>query len=154
MAKVCIICEQERSGHPVENDIVINTIRWFKMKTGTAKNNTLVVCDGCLPAHKAKREKFEKSLVTHVILAAVILLLLLVLPLLAGAGVSVYSLLLGILLAALIIGFAGIYHWPRTSDNAEKGVVAATPGKAGAAQAADEEPAPKKAPEKKTNKKR
>ncbi|VVB99009.1 Uncharacterised protein [uncultured archaeon] len=120
MAKVCIICEKEKSGHPVADDIVISTIRWFKNKTNTAKNNTLVVCNDCLPEHKKKREKFEKNLVTHVVLAAIVLLLLFFLPLIAGAGISLTSLLLGLVLAILIIAFAGIYHWPRTTDGAEK----------------------------------
>lgn len=122
MAKVCIVCEKEKNGHLVADDIVISALRWIKGKTGSLKNNTLVVCDDCMEAHKAKRQRFESKLVQHVVLGAVILLLLFFLPLLSGAGFSLYSVVLGVVLAGFIIAFSGIYHWPRTVDNSEKAI--------------------------------
>ncbi len=56
----CIICGNETNGIEVENDFVINSIRWLKTKvTKNVKNNRLVVCKACYPKYKEQRKRYE-----------------------------------------------------------------------------------------------
>ncbi len=81
MAIVCVVCHQEKRGAPVNDDLVIRSIR--RIKKGIAgittryapalmrflpehfvpQNNTLVVCKDCMEEHKKRRGDFEKNLV-------------------------------------------------------------------------------------------
>jgi len=113
MAKVCIICEQVVThGKRVEDDIVIQGIRRAKQALHIAKNNELMVCDNCVDAYAKKREKYEKNLVMHVIIASLVLLAFILLPLFTS-GFSLWSLVLGALLAVLIMALSTFSHTPR-----------------------------------------
>ncbi len=115
MARVCIICQKETTGgYPVEDDAVIATIRKIKQKLGVAKNNELVVMEECLPEHKKKRERYEKNLVMHVVIAGIVLVVFIVLPIIS-AGFSLPAVLLGLLLAAFIVGLSVFNHWPKVA---------------------------------------
>ena len=112
MAKVCIICSNEKDGSAVQDDAVINSIRAVKQRLGMAKNNTLVVCKDCMDAYAAKRKKYERDLVTHVVIAGVVLVIFVLAPILT-TGFSITSVVVGILLAAIIIGLSVFSYSPR-----------------------------------------
>lgn len=132
MARVCIVCQKEVSaGYPVEDDAVIRAIRKAKQSLKMAKNNELVVEESCLEAHKKKREKFEKDLVMHVVVGAIILIIFTFLPVFSPSGFSLQALVLGVVLAALVVGLSVFSHWPKIAQ-APKAAVAAGPGKAAA----------------------
>jgi hypothetical protein len=112
MAKVCIICYQEKSGTPVLDDAVIRAIRGMKQRLNTAKNNTRVVCPGCMENYKKKRQKYERDLVMHVVLAGVVLVVFVLAPVFTS-GFSLAAVVLGLLLAALIIALSVFSHCPK-----------------------------------------
>ncbi|HIH18349.1 TPA: hypothetical protein HA225_00040 [Candidatus Micrarchaeota archaeon] len=120
MAKVCIVCEKETVGRRVEDDMVIRTIRRIKQSVGAAKNNELVVCESCLEAHKKKREKFEKNLVMHVVVAAIVLIIFFFVSVFSASGISIMGIILGLILAALIVGFAVFSHWPKIEEEQKR----------------------------------
>lgn len=112
MAKVCIICYQEKSGTPVLDDAVIRAIRGMKQRLNVAKNNTLVVCEGCMEAYRKKRQKYERDLVMHVVLAGVVLVVFVLAPIFTS-GFSLAAVVLGVLLAALIVALSVFSHCPK-----------------------------------------
>lgn len=114
--KVCIICGKEKDGTPIKDDIVIRTIRKIKGALRLATNNTLVVCRECTDDYAKKRAKFEKTLVQYVVVAAILLVLILVLPLLSGKLFSLESLIFGILIGIFIIALSLIGYMPKTAE--------------------------------------
>lgn len=103
MAKVCIICEKEvGSGHAVIEDPVIRAMRAIKQATRTAKNNTLMVCSGCVGEYQKKRANFEKTFAMYLVIAAIFFIALVAFPLLT-TGFSIGSLLLGLVFGAFIL---------------------------------------------------
>jgi len=119
MAKVCIICYNEKDGRDVEDDIVIATIRKAKKALGIAKNNHLVVCHDCAEVYKEKRGKYERDLVVHVIIGGVVLLLFVLLPIFT-TGFSITSVLLGLLLFVLIMALSVFSHCPKIAEGGAK----------------------------------
>ena len=116
MAKVCIITQKEvKSGYLVEDDIVIRAIRRAKRALGIAKNNTLVVSDEGLAEYHKKRSAYEKSIAKYAILAGVVFIVVVILPLFT-AGLSLntlYAMLLGLFLSALIMVLPVLSHVPK-----------------------------------------
>ena len=113
MAKVCIICQKEaKSGYAVADDFVITTIRKIKKSLNIVKNNELIVTAECLAIYKKKRQNYERTLMIHVILAALIFAFMLFVAL-SSKNFSLCSLLVGILLAALLVGLALLSHMPK-----------------------------------------
>lgn len=119
MAKVCIICYQEKSGVAVQDDAVIRAIRGVKQKLNMAKNNTLVVCEGCMEAYRKKRQKYERDLVMHVVLAGVVLIVFVLAPIFTS-GFSIAAIVLGVLLAALIVALSVLSHCPKVAGGQEE----------------------------------
>jgi len=116
MAKVCIVCSKEvAGGHKVEDDSVIRAIRKIKRQFGVARNNELYVCEGCMEEYKKKRGKYERDLVIHAVLAAIVLIMMVVLPIFTS-GFSLTAIVLGVLLAAIIMAFSLFSHWPKIAD--------------------------------------
>jgi hypothetical protein len=103
MPTVCIICEKEKHGERISDDIVISTIRAVKAKFGWAKNNTLVVCSDCMQEHKKKRATFERRIVWYgglgVIFAALLMLVSFSLPAIFGGLIIVAILVFTALLS-------------------------------------------------------
>jgi len=114
--KVCIICGKERKGAQVQDDVVIRAIRRVKGALRVATNNTLVVCGGCMDEYKKKRAKFEKALVLYVVLAAILLVLIAVLPLISGKFFSLESILFGVLIGVFIIALSLIGYMPKIAE--------------------------------------
>jgi len=116
MQSVCIECGNERAGHPVKEDWVIEGIRRGKKMLGIAKNNALVVCPECADARKLRREKFEKRLVQNGAIGVVLFLFLVLVPIFFGGGRGIIDIIKTIitaaLLALLIIFFALLSYSP------------------------------------------
>lgn len=121
MAKVCIVCSKEvAGGYKVEDDFVIRAIRKLKRYLGVARNNELYVCEGCVEEYRKKRSKYERELVTHAVLASIVLIVMVVLPIFTS-GFSLMAVALGLLLAAIIMAFSIFSHRPKIEDrHAEK----------------------------------
>ena len=119
MARYCVVCFKEKDGFPVYDDFVIRTIRGIKRSLHIAKNNTLVVCKDCLEEHRKKRKNYEKTLVVHIVIAGVVLVAFVLAPILTS-GFSPVAILLGIFLAALIVGMAVFSHHPKMADEAKE----------------------------------
>jgi len=119
MAKVCIICYQEKNGVPVQDDAVIRAIRSIKQRLHMAKNNALVVCAGCMEAYQKKRQKYERDLVMHVVLAGVVLVVFVLAPIFTS-GFSIPAIVLGVLLAALIVALSVFSHCPKIAGGKEE----------------------------------
>lgn len=120
MARVCIVCHNEcRGGYPVQDDIVMHTIRNAKKRFGVAQNNELMVDDGCFEEHRKKRERFERDLAMHAVFAAIVLMVFILLPIFSGSF-SLASVFLGILLGCLIVGLSVLHYWPKTAYSPAK----------------------------------
>ena len=123
MAKVCIICYQEKDGTLVQDDLVIRTIRGIKQRLKMAKGNTLVVCRDDMAAYAKKRQKYERDLIIHVVIAGVVLVAFVLAPIFTS-GFSISAVLLGLLLAALIVGMTVFSHCPKIVEQKGTGAAA------------------------------
>ncbi|MEW6328889.1 MAG: hypothetical protein AB1468_02105 [Candidatus Micrarchaeota archaeon] len=90
---ICIICQKQRKGRRVLDDVVINCLRGLKRKLGIAANNELYVCEECVPEHRKRRASFEKTLVFYGAIGVIIIL-----------AVLLFSPRLGSLLVAVFFG--------------------------------------------------
>jgi len=115
MAKVCIVCHNEKNGRSVADDAVIRTIRRVKNSLGIATNNKLVVCDGCMGAHEEKRKKYERELAMHLVLGGLALLLFILLPIFTG-GFSLMSVFLGLVLFLFITALSVLQYSPKLEE--------------------------------------
>ncbi len=96
------MCHNERNGERVADTAVIRAIRNVKTRLKMATNNTLVVCDNCLEPHAKRLKSYERKMLLHAVLAAVLLVLIIVVPLLASSF-NPGSILVGLLMGGLII---------------------------------------------------
>ncbi len=108
MVEVCIMCHNELSGERaaaserVADTAVIRAIRRVKARLKMATNNTLVVCSGCLETHAKRLKSYERKMMIHAALAVILIVLIILIPMLAGAF-NPGSILVGILMGGLII---------------------------------------------------
>ena len=110
--RICIICQQEKDGATVRDDIFINAVRSIKRTLGIATNNTLVVCNDCVPEHRKRRSGFEKTLLQYGIFGAVLGIILVVI------SRSLAGLMMALLMLAFMLALAVIHYHP-TSDSKE-----------------------------------
>ncbi len=106
----CIVCAKERKGIPVEDDLVLGTVRWFKTNvTRNERNNRLVVCRDCYLKYVAARKKFESRQKLYVAFGAI----------LAGMNLllsqSLLSLLVSMFIFLLLFTFSMLSYMPRIS---------------------------------------
>jgi hypothetical protein len=103
-------------GYPVREDYVIDAIRKVKSALGVAKNNTLVVCQGCADLRKQKREKFEQRFVQYGAVAVIAFLLLVLVPVFFGGGKNLVDMIktaiMAAVLALVVILFALLSYSP------------------------------------------
>jgi len=125
MPSVCIECGNEKEGYPVKEDYVIAAIRKVKTMLRVAKNNTLVVCQGCVDARKVRRERFEKRFVQHGAVAVIVFLFLVLFPVFFGGGKDLIGLVQTVLTAAVlglvIIFFALLNYSPAFEEGKKVG---------------------------------
>lgn len=73
----CIICGEEKKGIEIENDFVLDSVRWLKKKlTHKEKHNKLVVCKEDYPKYKEARSRYEFRQKLYVGLGVVFVLLM------------------------------------------------------------------------------
>lgn len=118
MAKVCIICYKEKDGTPVQDDFVIRFIRGIKQRLNMAKNSTLVVCPDCMAAYRERRKKYEGTLMQHLVIGGIVLVVFVLAPIFTS-GFSITAVVLGVVLAALVVGLTLFSHCPKIADKAE-----------------------------------
>ena len=119
MAKeVCIVCGQEKTGYPVEDDVVLSTLRAIKQRLGISTGNKLVVCKEDVEKAKEKRARFEKYLMWYGILAAAAFFIVLF------SSSSLFVLLWAPIAALFVMLLALTMYYPKVilpkSDEAEK----------------------------------
>lgn len=72
----CIRCGRERDGIEIEDDIVLDSIRWFKRNvTKNETGNRLVICKDCYPEYKKSRKRFESRQRLYLALGVIFVLL-------------------------------------------------------------------------------
>ena len=72
----CIVCGKEKKGIPVQDDVVLGFIRWFKRTvTKNEKGNLLVVCKEDYLAYKAARKRYEGRQKVYLVLGVLFVLL-------------------------------------------------------------------------------
>ncbi|MGC8675955.1 MAG: hypothetical protein ACP5T3_00350 [Candidatus Micrarchaeia archaeon] len=110
MAKsICIVCGEEKQGIEVEQDWVINTIRWFKRNvTKNEQGNRLVVCKECYPKYAIMRKKYEGREKLYLALGIIFTLFSLFV-----ASDKLYALGVGILVTALLYAFSLLSYTPK-----------------------------------------
>ncbi|MCP4646299.1 MAG: hypothetical protein GY852_01005 [bacterium] len=123
MARMCIVSRKEvpkGEGTPVKEDAIIRNIRKIKGKLGILQNNELVVSDEKLEEYAKKRSKFEKMAVIHTTIAAVLVLLLTIGPLLLGAQFNLISVFFALVLGAMIVALALLGYVPALDTGEEE----------------------------------
>jgi hypothetical protein len=94
----------------VEDDFVLNSIRWFKRNvTRNEKNNRLVVCRECYPRYSAARRKFESRERLYIALGVIFAALNLI------VARSLTSLLVSAAIILLMLALAFLSYTPRIS---------------------------------------
>ena len=132
MGTVCVICHTEKKGAPINDDLVIRSIRrgkgWvngffrnyapslmrFLPDQLVLQNNVLVVCNNCLEEHTKRRTEFEKKLVRFGALGGIIAILLILLARTPGAVLS------GLVVVALMLLFALPFYHPSLASYPEQ----------------------------------
>jgi Ca2+/Na+ antiporter len=104
MARVCIICNKEfpKGGYIVPDDMIIKSIRKIKQTLNMAKNNELMVCEECVPAHRKKRAAFEKNVAMYLVFSAIVFLVLVIVPILSG-NFSFATIIVGLALCIFLV---------------------------------------------------
>jgi len=68
----CIICGLEKDGIEVQDDYIIEAIRWFKRNvTKSEKNYRLVVCKECYPKYKKARDSYTRKQITYIAIGVI-----------------------------------------------------------------------------------
>ncbi|QLJ52215.1 MAG: hypothetical protein Sv326_0040 [Candidatus Fermentimicrarchaeum limneticum] len=111
---VCVVCRQEKKGERIEDDIYIETVRNIKRKLGIVQNNVLVVCKDCTQKAEEKRRRFERTLMTWSILAALVFVVFLFM------SFSLNSILLGLVAAFFFILFAMTSYFPKVEKHGKE----------------------------------
>ncbi|RLG19625.1 hypothetical protein DRN67_02220 [Candidatus Micrarchaeota archaeon] len=111
---ICIICQKEKKGYPVRDDLFITTVRSLKQKLGIATNNVLVVCNDCSTEHKKRRSAFEKKILQYAAIGAVLGLIFLVI------SRSLQGLVMAILLVLFMAALALVQYHPASEIKEEK----------------------------------
>lgn len=141
MVEVCIMCHNELSAERaaaserVADTAVIRAIRRVKTRLKMATNNTLVVCSDCLETHAKRLKSYERKMMIHAALAVILVILIILVPLLAGAF-NPGSILVGILMGGLILALPLMdYVPPLASGRDVLAEIKAAQAQAAAAQA-------------------
>ncbi len=111
---ICIICQKEKKGRVVLDDVVINSIRWLKQKLGIAAKNRLYVCEECVPEHKKRRASFEKTLVFYGAIGVIIILAVLLL------SPKIGSLLVAIFFGLFVLALSLLHYVPAVEEIPER----------------------------------
>ena len=106
----CIVCGKERQGIEVEDDYVLDSIRWFKKNvTKNERGNRLVVCSGCYLNYKKSRAKYESRQRLYLGLGVLFVIMSLV------ASFQATTLIVSLLVLLLLYFFSLLSYMPRIS---------------------------------------
>jgi len=119
-ATVCISCEKEKPGRPINEDAVIRGIRWVKQKLGIARNNRLVVCADCTQKHIEKRQKFERSMLQYGVLGVILFLAIVALPPLLGGSFNFGSVIAGFFIIVFLLALSLVQYTPALAAEKSK----------------------------------
>lgn len=103
MPTYCIICGKQKTGIPVENDYVLDMLKWFKRNvTKNEQKNRLVVCKEDYAAYKKSRDRYIFRTALYLTIGGLFLILGLVISFslatfLTGAGLLIFLYLLSLL---------------------------------------------------------
>ncbi len=114
----CIICGKEKNGINVQNDYIIDLIRWIKKNiTKNEKNYKLVVCQDCYMKYKKMYNSFKRKKTFYIILGVIFMLLLFF-----ASHFNVYSLISGFALIIFLYLLSLLTYMPRLKiqDNKNK----------------------------------
>jgi len=109
---VCIICNKEKSGTPIKEDIVIRTIRRIKEALRISTGNKLVVCNEHIEEAKKRREKFEKSILTYGGIGAVLGIILVILAIFSQKSiVAILQTIVLLIFLVLVMAALSLYQY-------------------------------------------
>ena len=114
----CIICGNNKNGISVQNDYIIDLIRWIKKNiTKNEKKYKLVVCQDCYMKYKKMYNSFKRKKTFYVILGVIFTFLLFL-----ASRFNVYSLISGFILIIFLYLLSLLTYMPRLKiqDNKEK----------------------------------
>lgn len=78
-ATYCIICGERKDGLEIEEDYVLEAIRWFKRNvTHDERGNRLVVCKKCYPDYKKRRDRYVNRQRIYVAMGVIFVILVLI----------------------------------------------------------------------------
>lgn len=106
MATKCIVCEKDKTGTPVSDDVIIGTIRKVKRTLRVAQENRLVVCKDCLEEHKKRRAKFEAKVIRYGGFGAIVTVIFLII------SQRLVSLLAGLFVIFVMLFLTLNDYWP------------------------------------------
>ncbi len=103
MPTYCIICGKQRDGLPVQNDYVIDAIRWFKRTvTKDEQRNKLIVCKEDYPTYKKNINRYNSRQIIYLSLGVLFMLLGLAVSVRAGTFLGVLVVLFFLYLLSLL----------------------------------------------------
>lgn len=104
----CIICGNQKKGIPVEDDFVLDLIRWFKRNvTKNEQGNRLVVCRECYQKYSAGRRRFESRQRRYLVLGILFLLVSVLL------SQQLSTLIVSLFVVALLYAFSFLSYMPK-----------------------------------------
>lgn len=104
----CIICTKEKKGIAVENDFVLESVRWFKRNvTHNEKNNMLVVCRQDYQKYKGERAKYESRQRLYLALGVIFFLLVI------ARSPTLMTVIIALLVLLLFYFFSLMSYRPR-----------------------------------------
>ncbi|MCL4411590.1 hypothetical protein M1329_01485 [Candidatus Marsarchaeota archaeon] len=103
----CIICGEAVDGLEVQEDYVIQAIRWFKRNvTRNAKNYRLVVCKNCYVKYKKSRDSYTRKQIAYVVVGVLFA------GLLIAVGRTAVAVLAGVAIIALMYLLSLLSYMP------------------------------------------
>lgn len=112
MAKVCVVCQKEKAGRPVREDIILKSIRRAKEFAKISTGNELVVCPDDYEEAKKRRQRFEKSLLTFGGIGAVLGIILVLIAIFQGRDIlSIIGSLIFVVLLVAIMAALSLYQY-------------------------------------------
>jgi len=104
----CVVCGNERNGIAVQNDYVIESIRWFKKRfMKVEKGNMLVVCKDCYPEYKKRRRAYESRQKTYLALGILFVVFFFI------ASPKAITILISLFVLALLYFFSLLSYMPK-----------------------------------------
>ena len=121
MVEACIICHEFKTGTPVEDTLMLRSLRKLKadfppiqLVWGKPTGNTLVVCPECADKYAKRRKGYEGKVLLHALLSAALLVFIVVLPLVSGTF-TLGSIVVGVLLTAMLMALPLLDYVPPVS---------------------------------------